>query len=102
MKSIQNRDLFSDEMLALESIEDVGPRGNYLTEEDTVEMYSDEIYFPRLFNVGGFKSWEAEGCPSVFEKAKAAVERRLASYQLPEYTPRQKKILENILKGIDD
>lgn len=99
--SQKDRDLFSDEMLNLESIEDVGPRGNFLTEEDTVEMYSDEIYYPRLFNIGGYKAWEGAGRPSVIEKAHKAVEKRLAEYEQPQFSERQNKLLADVLEGID-
>lgn len=102
MLSIKDRDIFADELLCIESMEEVGPRGNFLVEEDTVDLYQEEIFFPRLSNIGSYNSWEAKGRPSVVENAKAAVEKRLAAYELPEYTPKQKKILDDILQGIDE
>ncbi|MGI6095298.1 MAG: trimethylamine methyltransferase family protein [Lachnospiraceae bacterium] len=102
MLSVKDRDLFDDELLCIESMEEVGPRGNYLVEEETVEYYQEEVFYPTLFNIGAYNAWEAKGKPGVAEKAKAAVEKRLAGYELPEYSPKQKKILEDILQGIDE
>ena len=34
----KDRDIFAEEFLCMESMEDVGPRGNYLTEEETEEL----------------------------------------------------------------
>lgn len=97
----KDRDIFAEEFLCMESMEDVGPRGNYLTEEETVDLYKSEVFYPSLSNISTYSGWEAGGRPSVVEKAKAAVEKRLAEYEFPEYSLRQKKILDHILQGIE-
>lgn len=101
MRSIQDRDLFDEELLCMESMEEVGPHGNYLAEDETVEFYQSEIFCPKLFNTSSYSTWEAKGGPSVQENAKTLVEKRLAEYELPEYTPKQQKILEDVLRGVD-
>lgn len=101
MLHTKDRDIFAEEFLCMESMEEVGPRGNYLTEEETVDLYQSEVFYPILSNISSYSAWESNGKPSVVEKAESAVEKRLAEYELPEYSPRQKKILDDILQGID-
>lgn len=101
MLSIRDRDLFAEDKLCMDSMADVGPRGNFLLEEETVEYCHSEIFYPRLSNISSYTAWQMKGSPSVEEMAKRVVEKRIAEYELPEFTPRQQKILERVLKGID-
>lgn len=97
MESVKNRDFFSS--LSIESIEETGPGGNYLVEEETVELYKEEIHFPNVYNIDSYTDWENEGRPSVIEKAKKVVEQRVAAYELPEYTKKQQEVLKKALEG---
>lgn len=101
MLSVRDRDLFAEDMLCMDSLAEVGPRGNFLLEEETLEYCHSEIFYPRLFNISSYTAWQMKGSPDVEELAKQAVEKRIAEYELPEFAPRQQKILERVLKGID-
>jgi trimethylamine--corrinoid protein Co-methyltransferase len=50
----------SDEQLALEVIEAVGPGGNFLMEEHTLRHYRD-VWYPRLINREEYSAWAAQG-----------------------------------------
>ena len=80
---------------------DFGLRPGDMLEEETLEYCHSEIFYPRLSNISSYTSWQMKGSPNVEELAKRAVEKRIAEYELPEFTPRQQKILERVLKGID-
>ena len=99
-RSLYGREFFSDDKLSLESIEEVGPGGNYLLEEDTLELYRTEIFIPELFNTQPAPAWEREGRPSVFEKAHQEMTERLKSFSPPVYDGRQEKMLQEVLEGI--
>lgn len=100
--SVQERDFITEESINIESIEEVGPGGNYLLEDDTLELYRSELYLNELFNTEAYSSWEMNGMPTVLEKAKARVEKRLAEYQPPQYDERQTAMLQEVLAGLDD
>ena len=101
-KATESIDIFSEEDMSLESIEEEGPGGNFLLEEETMERYREEIYYPELYNVENYDQWEREGKISVEEKARKKVEERLAQYEPPQYTEKQRKVLEEALKGFEN
>ena len=37
-----------------------------------------------------------------FQEARALVEKRLAEYALPEYPAKQRKFLEDVLRGVEE
>ena len=100
-KAAEAIDIFSAEDMSLESMEEEGPGGNYLLEEETMEMYREEIYYPELYNVENYDEWQRNGKITVEEKAAERVKKRLEEYQAPEYSQRQKQILEEALKGFE-
>lgn len=65
----------SDETLALDLIDEVGPGGNFITSEHTFNHFKNEIWEPTLMDRTNFKQWEQEGEKSMHkrlnEKAKA-------------------------------
>lgn len=98
-KSAENIDVFSEEEMDLESIEEVGPGGNYLAEEETIMRYRTEIYYPELYNLDNYAEWDRNGRVSVEEKAKECVQKRIEEYVAPQYTEKQCAVLEKALKG---
>lgn len=100
-KAAEAIDIFSSEDMSLESMEEEGPGGNYLLEEETMELYREEIYYPELYNIENYDEWQRNGRISVEEKAAERVKKRLEEYQAPEYSERQKQILNQALKGFE-
>ena len=48
-----------------------------------------------------YADWERNGRVSVEQKAKERVEKRLREYTQPEYTAKQRAVLEKALEGFD-
>ena len=94
----EEREYITEEAINMESIEDVGPGGNYLLEDDTLELYPEEFYTSPLFSCESYDKWESLGRKTVLERAAEMVDKRLASYVAPEYTPEQMAILEAAMK----
>ena len=92
------REYITEDGIIMESILEVGPGGNYLSEDETVELYSTEFVLPKLFNMSTYDRWRRNGSPKVVQRAKELVEKRLASYVKPEWTKEQMAILENAKK----
>ncbi len=66
--------------LGLESIKRVGPGGNFLTDDLTLELLrSDEFFSHDLLDYSG----EHSGAPSLLERAHARIEEMVAEFESP-------------------
>lgn len=77
-------------------IKKVGPRGTFLHGR-TPKEYRKEHFVPDIFVKQDYKSWESEGSIGIKEKASKVVKERLESYQAPEITEDQLKVLQPYL-----
>lgn len=62
----------TDETLALNVIDNVGPGGHFLMEEHTLR-HCRENWYPKLFERGNRESWESSGRLTLGDRAKAQV-----------------------------
>jgi trimethylamine--corrinoid protein Co-methyltransferase len=67
----------SPDTLAFDVIKEVGPRGNYLVEEHTVN-HLHQLFYPTLSERCGFELWEQKDQPSMVKRAKVWVQDTLA------------------------
>lgn len=68
--------------LATDVINKVGPGGNYLAEEHTVEHFREELWLPSLaWTRQSWDIWQNEGASSMAERALDEVNRILASHK---------------------
>lgn len=72
----------TDEELARDVIEAVGPRGQFLRHPHTLANFR-QLYRPRLSDRSGFEAWDADGRTSILDAAHREVERILASHRAP-------------------
>ena len=70
----------SDETLALDLIDEVGPDGGFLETEHTRRHYK-EHWYPRLFERGNYESWAAKGSQTLGQRAAERVDKILATHQ---------------------
>ncbi len=87
----------SDETLCLDLIDEVGPDGQYLDCQHTLDNFRDRWY-PNLFDRSNFDGWQAKGGKSLGERAVDQVETVLKEHQpepLPEDLAKEvRKIVE--------
>jgi trimethylamine--corrinoid protein Co-methyltransferase len=57
--------------LAVSCIENVGPGGNFVTEDHTVEYMLKEYFYPDLAIRTNFDQWESENRPTLLSRANA-------------------------------
>ena len=69
-----------------------------MMEEDTLELYESELYLSKLFSCESYDKWTDMGAHGAVDRAKEIVEKRLAEYVPPEFTPEQTAILQEVLK----
>jgi len=62
-----------DDTLALDVMAEVGEKGNFLEHPHTLKHFGSTQWRPSLMNRKGFHAWEAEGRPSLLEKARKRV-----------------------------
>ena len=84
----------NEETLALDLIAELGPEGDYLSSEHTVNHYR-ETWYPRLFNRNHFDGWLAEDGQTLGERTRKRVEEILNRHK-PE--PLDQKIRQEIEK----
>ncbi|MCK5505357.1 MAG: trimethylamine methyltransferase family protein, partial [Thermodesulfovibrionia bacterium] len=63
--------------LGLDVIEKVGPGGNYIMEDHTVDHMMKEFFYPELSVRSIFDVWEKEGRPSMMSRANSMVKEIL-------------------------
>ena len=70
----------SDEALAVDLIDEVGPDGQYLDSKHTLKHFR-ERWYPVLFDRGNYDSWQARGGRSLGERAAEQVEEILQEHR---------------------
>jgi trimethylamine--corrinoid protein Co-methyltransferase len=71
----------NEDTLAFDVIEHVGPGGNFVTEDHTIDHMMDEFFYPDLGVRCNFDIWEEKGRPDMLSRAKALVREILESGQ---------------------
>ena len=66
-----------EETLGFDVISSVGPGGNYVMEEHTINHMHDEYFYPNLCVRSNFDVWEEKGHPDMLTKAHEIVEKIL-------------------------
>jgi len=70
----------NDETLALDVIDEVGPRGNFLSTEHTVQHFRQHTWLPGLFVRDSYQAWEANGSKELIEPLNEKVREILDSH----------------------
>ncbi len=65
------------ETLGVDVIEKVGPGGNFVTEDHTVDHMMEEFFYPTLAVRSNFDIWEEKARPDMLNRANARVEEIL-------------------------
>lgn len=89
----------TEETLALDVIDKVGPGGHFLAEEHTMKHFKNETWYPQFFVRQVYEKWEADGSKTLFQKANEKVIDILENYE-PEPLP--KKVQQKIKDIIAD
>lgn len=71
----------NDETLALDVIDQVGPGGNFLTEDHTLKYFKKETWYPDLFERKIYENWEKEGKKTLTQRANEKVIDILEHYE---------------------
>ncbi len=70
----------SEETLALDIVDEVGPHGDFLGTKHTVEHFKEDWY-PSLLDRNNFEGWAAEGGNTLRQRARVRVNEILADHK---------------------
>lgn len=88
----------NEETLAYDVIKEVGPRGEFLTEEHTLEYFREEHYNPFISDSRNVTQWENEGRKTVTDRAALKWKQMLEEYVQPEFPADLDRELKSYLK----
>ena len=69
---------FGPETLALDAIEEVGPRGTFLNHQTTIAHFREATWEPDIFIHTTLRQWREMGEVSVRERARQIAKKRIA------------------------
>jgi trimethylamine--corrinoid protein Co-methyltransferase len=72
---------FSDESLALGVINEVGPAGQFLGHNHTLEHLRDNLWLPLAFDHDVYDTWAAKGSKDYTVRARELAEELVATHQ---------------------
>ena len=83
-KRIKRGENITKERLAVDLINQVGPGGEYLTNEHTFRNFRSEFYQPLIEERSNFGTWQKSGALSIDKRANAKWKEILKNYTEPE------------------
>ena len=86
----------NEETLALATIAEQGPEGDYLSSDHTVRHFR-ENWMPALFDRNHFEGWAAAGARSLGARASQRVEEVLAEHKPAPLPPEARRKIQDIL-----
>lgn len=88
---------FSEDALALDAIDDVGPGGHFFGHPHTLERYRDAFHAPMLSDWRNFETWREAGSPTAVQRANRVWKERLAAYEPPSLDPAVAEALDDFV-----
>ncbi len=87
----------SEDTLALDTIHEVGPGGQYFDCEHTMQRYRSEYYEPLVSDWESLENWQEKGGQSSGERANTLWKRLMEAYRQPELDPAIKDELDTFV-----
>ncbi|MEG0379942.1 MAG: trimethylamine methyltransferase family protein, partial [Eubacterium sp.] len=85
----------NEKTLQLDKIQAVGPSGDFIGR--TTRLYRNDYFMPDICNRHSHGNWIAEGKPTIKSRTRAAYQRRLKEYVMPEMDKDQKILIEKYI-----
>jgi trimethylamine---corrinoid protein Co-methyltransferase len=83
--------------MALDVIDEVGPRGSFLEHEHTLTRYRQAAWRPKAFNRQTYEAWRAAGAEPITTALRQRATSVLKDYCPPELSPQQVGAMDSIL-----
>lgn len=89
---------FTKENMAVDLINQVGPRGQFVTEEHTFHHFRAEFTEPLVFSRTPYDMWEKEGKKDAWARAHEKVKETINNYEKPELEKSLEKSLDKYVQ----
>lgn len=86
-----------EDTLALDVIERVGPRGDFLNDDHTIENYRRDVWYPTVLDRRRFEGWFADGGEQVNKHLQTKAQAILVDRKSPPLSARQVRTMDEIL-----
>ncbi len=91
----------SDETLAVDVIDEVGPGGTFLAHPHTRKWFRQEQYFPTIFDRRKYEDWVRRGRKDAVQRAQERVQEILRDYWPEPLDPDIKKRMEEYVRMVE-
>jgi len=91
----------SEETLALDLIDQVGPSGHFLDQPHSVEHYREEFWFPELIDRDGIQNWEEKGRTTFLDRVKARAREVLETHRPCPLGPELLEALQDLARKVN-
>jgi trimethylamine--corrinoid protein Co-methyltransferase len=91
----------SEETLAVDVIDEVGPGGSYLAHPHTRKWFRKEQYFPTVFDRRKYEDWARRGRKDAVQRAHERVEEILKTHWPEPLDPDIRKRIEEYVKSVE-
>jgi trimethylamine---corrinoid protein Co-methyltransferase len=90
----------SDETMAVDAIDKVGPGGHFLGEDHTYRHFR-ENWFPKLFDRNNYQTWMENGATTLLQRANARAKEILETYRPPALAADVQARLKDIIQSAE-
>ncbi|MCG8529779.1 MAG: trimethylamine methyltransferase family protein, partial [Desulfovibrionales bacterium] len=85
---------FTDDTMALDLIQTVGPGGHFVTQAHTLKYCRCEYMVPDVFQRESYETWSKKGQPSSLSIAAKRVDKLISTYEKPHLDPELERDLD--------
>jgi trimethylamine--corrinoid protein Co-methyltransferase len=86
----------TQETLARDVIQKVGPGGHFLLEDHTYNHFKKELWTPKLLTRQPYETWQSQGAKDMETRVKERVKEILETHQVPPLPDKTLTALENL------
>jgi len=84
--------------LAVDLIDQVGPEGDFLGTDHTIEHFREEIWEPTIIDRNIHQNWAAAGSKTLRDRAKEKVQKILGEHKPKRLDDKLKKEISEVVK----
>ena len=94
--------VISEDNLALDVIQEVGPGGNFLTHPHTLAHFKEEIWMPELIDRQNYQNWVNLGSKSLKQRVNEKTRWIIENHKPAKLPPEVEKEIKAILQRYDE
>ena len=88
----------NEDTLAVDVIDQVGPGGNFVTENHTLKHFREVEWFPKLMDRQAYYDWEKSGSKTLGQRTNERVKDILATHKVEPLSDEVEKTIQEVFK----